>query len=139
MPDQISPHIEQFYGDQEIISIIEHSDNLRRQFNEPDIRDSLLCVVLPVVRRGTGYQVNQLDLDVFVRHGNVTELGQYELYRVKDFIRQQVDIAPVLHAVHLIAGVDVKTVADSIKRQVQFLQKGENRDLPVTPAQMINR
>jgi MerR family transcriptional regulator, heat shock protein HspR len=43
-----------------------------------------------------------------------------------------------MHAVQQIAGVDTIQVLDSIKRQLKFLQRPENQDLPVAPAQMIN-
>jgi len=57
---------------------------------------------------------------------------------VKDFIRQKVDVAPLMHGVEQIAGVDTTQVLESIKQQLKFLQRPENQDLPVAPAQMIN-
>lgn len=138
MPHQITPHIQQFYNDDEIWSVIQANTNLMQQFHEPDIRQNQVDVVLPVVRRDAGYGTHQFDLDLFIKHARVTELGQLELYRVKDFVRQKVDIGPVLHAVHQLTGVEIRTVAEHIKRQLQFLQKPENQDLPMAPAQMIN-
>jgi hypothetical protein len=138
MAKQITPHITQFYDDAEVLAIIEENTNLTQQFSEPDIQNAPVCVVLPIVRRYTEYQTNQLDLDLFIRHPMATELGQLELYRVTDFIRQRVDIAPVLQTAHLIAGVDMQTIADSIRRQIKFLQRPENRDLPLAPAQILN-
>lgn len=138
MPQSITPDIEQFYEDEEILTIIAESPNLTAQFNEPDVANSDVCVVLPQVYRGAGYQRDQFNLDVILKHDQVTEFGQYEMYRVKDFIRQRVDVGPVLHAVQQVTGVDVKVVMDSIKKQIKFLQKPENRNLPVAPAQMVN-
>lgn len=138
MPEWITAHIQQFYDNIKIKQIIDESENLTRQFNEPDVLNNQVCVVLPVVRRNVGYQTNQLDLDLFIKHGKATELGQLEMYRVRDFIRQRVDMAPVLHTAHMVTGVDVHAVAETIKRQIKFLQRPENRDLPIAPAQMIN-
>ena len=92
MPEQITPHIQQFYDDAEIEQIIRESANLTQQFSEPDVVNSSVCVVFPVVRRYAGYQTNQFDLDLFIKHPEATDLGQLEMYQIKDFIRQRVDI-----------------------------------------------
>lgn len=138
MPEQISPYIEQFYDDAEIWPIIHEAPYLQQQFNEPDILHNTVVVVLPLVRRQSGYAPHQFDLYLFIKHNQATDLGQLELYRVKDFIRQKVDVAPLMHAVQQVAGVDITQVLESIKRQLKFLQRPENQDLPVAPAQMIN-
>ena len=138
MPEQITSYIEQFYDDAEIWPIINSASYLKQQFNEPDITNNTVCVILPIVRRYPGYLTNQFDLDIFIKHPMVTSLGQLELYRVKDFIRQKVDVAPLMHAVHQITGVEITPVLERIKQQLKFLQRPENLDLPVAPAQMIN-
>jgi len=138
MPEQITPHIEQFYDDAEIWPIIKGAPYLEQQFNEPDILHNTVVVVLPLVHRQPGYLANQFDLYLFIKHHLVTDLGQLELYRVQDFVRQKVDVAPLMHALQQIAGVDTTQVLESIKRQLKFLQRPENRDLPVAPAQMVN-
>jgi len=138
MPEQITPYIEQFYDDAEIWPIINGASYLQQQFNEPDIRHNTVVVVLPLVRRQSGYLPHQFDLYLFIKHHQVTDLGELELYRVRDFIRQKVDVAPLMHALQQIAGVDTTQVLESIKRQLKFLQRPENQDLPVAPAQMIN-
>ena len=112
---------------------------LQQQFREPDILHNAVVVLLPLVRRQPGYAPHQFDLCLFVKHHQVTDLGELELYRVKDFIRQKVDVAPLMHALQQIAGVDTTQVLESIKRQIKFLQRPENLDLPVAPAQMINQ
>ena len=138
MPEQITPYIEQFYDDAEIWPIINGASYLQQQFNEPDILHNTVVVVVPMVRRQSGYQPDQFDLYLFIKHHQVTDLGELELYRVKDFIRQKVDVAPLMHAVEQIAGVDTTQVLENIKRQLKFLQRPENQDLPVASAQMIN-
>lgn len=138
MPEQITPYIEQFYDDAEIWPIIQGAPYLLQQFQEPDILHNTVVVVLPLVRRQLEYQPHQFDLYLFIKHHQVTDLGELELYRVKDFIRQKVDVGPLMHAVQQIAGVDTTQVLESIKRQLKFLQRPENQDLPVAPAQMIN-
>ena len=138
MPEQITPYIEQFYNDAEIWPIIHEAPYLQQQFNEPDILHNTVCVVLPLVRRQPGYVAHQFDLYLFIKHDQVTDLGQLELYRVKDFIRQKVDVGPIMHTVQQVAGVDITQVLESIKHQLKFLQRVENQDLPVAPAQMIN-
>lgn len=138
MPEQITPYIEQFYDDAEIWPIINGAPYLQQQFQEPDILHNTVVVVLPLVRRQPGYQPHQFDLYLFIKHHQVTDLGELELYRVKDFIRQKVDVAPLMHALQQIAGVDTTQVLESIKRQLKFLQRPENQDLPIAPAQMIN-
>lgn len=127
--------------DDEIWPIIHENASLPQQFNDPDVKNNEVCVILPLVRRYAGYKPHQLDIDVL--HPQTTELGQLELYRVKDFIhrrrgRQKVDMGPVLHTAQVIAGVEVKKVLESIKRQIQFLQRPENQDLPMAPAQILN-
>jgi len=143
MPNQITPHIQQLYDDAEVQQVIDENASLTQQFSDPDVKNNRVCVVLPVVRRYAGYQQHQFDLDLFIKHNEVTELGQLEMYRVsldrvKDFIRQKVDIAPVLYTVQQVTGVNIQTTAENIKRQVKNLQKPENRDLPMASAQMIN-
>lgn len=138
MPDQISPYIEQFYDDAEIWPIINGASYLQQQFQEPDILHNTVVVVLPMVRRQPEYQPHQFDLYLFIKHHQATDLGELELYRVKDFIRQKVDVGPLMHALQQIAGIDTTQVLESIKRQLKFMQRPENQDLPVAPAQMIN-
>jgi len=138
MPQQITPYIEQFYDDAEIWPIIQQADYLQQQFNDPDIINNTVCVVLPIVRRYPGYLANQFDLYIFIKHPMVTDLGELELYRVKDFIRQKVDVGPLMEAVHQITGVEIISVLERIKQQLKFLKRVENQDLPVAPAQMIN-
>ena len=139
MANQITPHIQQFYEDEEIQQIISESPNLTQQFEEPDVKNAQVDVVLAAVRRYPGYQEDELDLDIFIKHSRVTELGQLELYRVRDFVRQQVDLAPVLLTAQQVAGVDIIEVAESIKRQLKFLHRPENRDLPQAPAWITNQ
>ena len=134
----VSPHIEQFYDDEEIEQIIRESVNLTQQFDEPDVKNARVCAVLAAVRRYPGYQDEEVDLDLFIKHDKVTELGQLELYRVRDFVRKQVDLGSVLFAAQQIAGVDIVEVVESIKRQLKFLHKPENRDLPQAPAWIVN-
>lgn len=117
--------------------MIARSANLTQQFDEPDALNSDVCVVLPQVYRGLGYQPNEFDLDVIIKHEPATELGQWEMYRIKDFIRQRVDLAPVLYTVYEVTGVEIVTVTESIKAQIKFLQRVENRDLPTAPAQLL--
>lgn len=138
MPEQITPFIEQFYDDAEIWPIINGASYLQQQFQELDILHNTVVVVLPLVRRQSGYLPHQFDLYLFIKHHQVTDLVMLELYRVKDFIRQKVDVAPLMHVLQQIAGVDTTQVLESIKRQVKFLQRPENQDLPVAPAQMMN-
>jgi len=138
MPNQITPHIQQLYDDAEVQQVIDENASLTQQFSDPDVKNNRVCVVLPVVRRYAGYQQHQFDLDLFIKHNEVTELGQLEMYRVKDFIRQKVDIAPVLYTVQQVTSVNIRTTAENIKRQFKYLQKPENRDLPMASAQMIN-
>lgn len=138
MPEQISPYIEQFYDDAAIWPIINGAIYLQQQFNEPDILHNTVCVVLPIVRRQPGYVTHQFDLELFIKHPQVTSLGQLELYRVKDFIRQKVDLGPLMQGVQQASGADITQVLEKIKQQIQFLQRIENQDLPVTLAQMIN-
>ena len=138
MPKQITPFIQQFYDDSEVQQVISESPNLTQQFSDPNIKDNQVCVVLPAVRRYSGYQTHQFDLDLFIKHDKATELGQLEMYRVRDFIRQRVDLAPVLHATYQLTGADVQLVAERIRRQIKYLQRPENRDLPMASAQMIH-
>ncbi|MGB3849372.1 MAG: hypothetical protein WA958_05350 [Tunicatimonas sp.] len=138
MADSISPHIIQYYDDEEILAIIAESPGITAQFNEPDIISAQVCVVLPQVRRYPDYVTDQYDLDVFIKHAVVTDLGRYELYRVTDLVRRSVDIAPLLMAVSRITGVNIVEVAEQIKKQLIFLQKVENRDMPMAPAQIVN-
>ena len=137
MPEQITPHNEPFYDDAEIWPIIQGAPYWQQQFPEPDILHNTV-VVLPLVRRQLGYQPHQFDLYLFLQHHQVTDLGELELYWVKDFIRQKVDVGPLMHALHQSAGVDTTQVLESIKRQLKLLQRPENQDLPVLPAQLIN-
>ncbi|QNF31383.1 hypothetical protein HUW51_01095 (plasmid) [Adhaeribacter swui] len=138
MPEQITPYIEQFYDDTEIWPIIHQASYLEQQFQDPAVQQNTVCVVLPFVRRHPGYSLHQLDLDLFIKHHDVTDLGELELYRVRDFIRQKVDLGPLMHGVHQITGVDITEVLERIKKQIQFLQRPENHDLPVAPAQLIH-
>ena len=85
MPEQITPYIEQFYEDAEIWPMIQQAPYLQQQFQEPDIIYNTVVVVLPMVRRMPGYLSHQFDLYLFIKHHQVTDLGQLELYRVKRF------------------------------------------------------
>lgn len=138
MPNQITSQIEQYYDDHEIWQIINGNAHIKQQFNEPDILNNQVCVVMPLVYRWPGYVRNQFDLYLFIKHNQVTELGQLELYRVIDFIRQKVDVSSVMQTAHLVAGVDIKLLLESIKKQIKFLQLVEYQALPVAPAQMLN-
>ncbi|RDC58794.1 hypothetical protein [Adhaeribacter pallidiroseus] len=138
MSEQITPYIEQFYDDAEIWPIIHQASYLEQQFQDPAISQNTVCVVLPFVRRYSGYGAHQFDLDLFIKHHEVTELGELELYRVRDFIRQKVDLGPLMQGVHQITGVDITQVLERIKHQIKFLQRPENHDLPVAPAQLIH-
>jgi MerR family transcriptional regulator, heat shock protein HspR len=138
MPKQITPYIVQYYDDTEIWQIINENAHIKQQFNEPDIINNQVCVVLPLVYRWPGYARNQFDLYLFIKHNQITELGRLELYRVIDFIRQKVDVSPVIQTAHLVAGVDSIRLLESIKKQIKFLQQAENQALPVAPAQMLN-
>lgn len=69
MPQSVTPNIEQFYEDEEILAIIAESPSLTAQFNGQDILNSQVCVVLPQVRHYPGYGRNQFDVDVFVKQG----------------------------------------------------------------------
>ena len=82
MPEQIAPHIEQFYDDAEIWPIINSTSYLQQQFNEPDILHNTV-VVMPMVRRQPRYLPHQFDLYLFIKHHQVTDLGELELYRVE--------------------------------------------------------
>ncbi|QNF31220.1 hypothetical protein HUW51_00240 (plasmid) [Adhaeribacter swui] len=138
MPEQITPYIEQFYDDAEIWPIINGASYLQLQFQEPDIFHNTVCIVLPIVRQQPGYILHQFDLELFIKHPESTDLGQLELYRVRDFIRQKVDLGLLIQGVHQITGVDIQQVLEKIKQQIKFLQQVENKDLPVTPAQLIS-
>ncbi|PSR54082.1 hypothetical protein AHMF7605_11395 [Adhaeribacter arboris] len=138
MPEQITPYIEQFYDDAEIWLIINEATYFQQQFQEPDILNNTVCVVLPIVRRLPGYVLHQFDLELFIKHPESTDLGQLELYRVRDFIRQKVDLGPLMQGVQQITGVNIHQVLKKIKQQIKFLQQVENQDLPIVPAQMIS-
>ncbi|CAN5882798.1 hypothetical protein BH24BAC1_BH24BAC1_13930 [soil metagenome] len=43
-----------------------------------------------------------------------------------------------MHAVQQIAGVDTSLVLESTEQQLKFLQRVENLDLPIAPAQILN-
>lgn len=96
MPEQITPYIEQLYDDAEIWPIINGATYLQQQFREPDILHNTVCVVLPIVRRQPGYVLPQFDLELFIKHPESTDLGQLELYRVRNFIRQKVDLGSLM-------------------------------------------
>jgi MerR family transcriptional regulator, heat shock protein HspR len=138
MPEQITPYLEQFYEDAVIWPIIHGASYWQQKFQQLDILPNTVVVVLPLVRRQPGYQPHQFNLYLFIKHHQVTDLGELELYRVKDFIRQKVNVGPLMHAVQQLARVDTTQVLENIKRQLKSLQRAENQDLPVAPAQMIN-
>ncbi|MDJ1470209.1 hypothetical protein [Xanthocytophaga flava] len=136
MPNQLTIHISQYLDDQEINLIIESSEHLSLIFQLDEIRMSKLCIVLPQVSRKKGYALGQLDLSIFIRHSQKTDLGQMELYHVTDFIRQKVNLGPLLFAVEKISGVKVRETADLIKLQIHYLQRAENINLPFTSSHM---
>ncbi len=42
-----------------------------------------------------------------------------------------------MQGVQQITGIDIHQVLEKIKQQIKFLQRVENQDLPIAPAQMI--
>lgn len=89
------------------------------------------------MRRARGFEPNQFDLYILIKHTLVTGLRELEMYRITDFIRQRVDVGPVMETLRQVTGVEVKAVLESIKAQIKFLQRIENKDLPFAPAQML--
>ncbi len=139
MPEFITPDIQQFYDDGEIWPIIQGDDYLSQVFEDPMVKNNVVCIVLPIVHRRPGYVHSQFDLEVLIKHAVATELGQLEMYRVYDFIRNKVDVGPVIETIFEVTEANPHQVLESIKRQIKFLQNPENQDLPLAPAQIVNQ
>lgn len=107
-------------------------------FMEKDQEQVKKDAALPLVCRFAGYNPRQYDLYVFIVYAKDSKDGKYELYRIKDFVRQGLNVAPIVYALEQSLGVNAEDMLVRISKQIKFLGLPENADLPFASAQLIN-
>ncbi len=109
---EFSEGISHFYNDEEIINFLSNNDNFYTIYNELNKVEGL-SAVYPLVFPRKPMEFNY-DLLLIVKHKVKSEIGQWDLYIVDNFVQDNINLSSLLNTIELTTGSETLPLLQNI-------------------------